>query len=262
MNGRERGATTAAWILASVVAPLAGHAQTSFTGTIEYRTSSARGITDTLVEAKKDSDVSFQLRGPGGEPGQSVGGVIYNAGTGVAYVLFPSNHAYVRLTRDDIHRLAEDIEARVVRHNPEAAQANTLSIVPTGAIRTIAGVRCEVDRVTGAERGRAITDEACIAKNIGLSPYDLPAEGLLAGRLGRTGWLAVVRQSLRGGRGVLELTRDGLGQESIALEAIRIDRHPPADGVFTPPSGYRAVTLREAFGQELLGGAGRGQAGS
>lgn len=248
-------------MLALALAPVAAQAQTSFTGTIEYRTSTARGATGMLVENNRDSEVSFEIRTPEGRPVQSVGGVIYDARTGVAYVLFPGNHAYVRLTRDDMRYLAHDIEARVAARNPEATRANTLSITPTGTSRTVAGVACQMYRVSGTERGRAIADEACIAKNVGLSPYDLPEQGLLTGPMGQTGWLAIVREALRGGRGVLELRRNGAGQASVALEATHIDHRPPADSLFAPPSTYRAVSLQEAIGEELPAPSGRGQSG-
>lgn len=210
-------------------------AQTGFTGTVTYENHSQDGTPSTLVEIQKGNKTRIEMGGGTAVTGSQGAGII-DRDAGTMTVIMPSQKAYMTFPRRPLDEAAMGKQSA----GDKTAFSNT------GKTKIVAGVPCEIYHGTVTRNGKAEEGDACIAKGVGLNPFDFI--GATDPRGGMSPEIAALRDLLKDGRGVLEATTYHNGTPTIELEAKQIDRSTPSNAAFIPPADYHVMQMPQGMG--------------
>jgi len=209
-------------------------AQTGFTGTVTYENHSQNGNASTLVEVQKGNKTRIEMGGT--TAGGSQGAGIIDRDAGTMTVIMPAQKTYMTFPQRPLDQAAMS----------KQSTGDKATFTNTGKTKIVAGVPCEIYHGTVLRNGKPEEGDACIAKGVGLNPFDFIGAPDLRG--GMSPEIAALRDLLKDGRGVLEATTYRNGQATVELEAKQIDRSTPSDAAFIPPADYHVMQVPQGMG--------------
>jgi hypothetical protein len=207
------------------------HAQTGFVGAISYLMNHHTGMMDTIVIATKGS----RSRTTGRE-----GPVIVDTDTHAVFILFRASRTYLQAPFDadtSPHRLMGAV--RMSAQDSEWTQS--FQVTKTGRVDTVAGVPCDVYRVTWrAPLNGPQAGEDCMAHGIGWVPRPHAQsvfDALLVSQAPME--TPAFADLVRNGMGIVKATKTTSRGTFVELIVFAIDRSVPDDSLFSLPAGYQ-----------------------
>jgi hypothetical protein len=223
-------------------------AQSGFNGVITFVNAGTEGKQDTFVQYTKGRKV--RLDGFGSHQGS----MIVDNDAKVMMMVDPEKKQYMTMTEDDAKQMQAmmgPMMEKMKQQQSEKAPAGKVSFTNTGKTETVAGVRCEVYKGEYVEEdGDKDEGEACVAPGVGFALDALTFNNPMVQR-GGAGYdrMQQFRDLVGGNKGILKAKSFRDGKVKTDMEAVKIERRPPPDDMFTPPAGYKEIRMADMMMQ-------------
>ena len=236
--------------------PSVARSQAGFEGTVTFVMRDKPGSKpDTIVQIVKGRSVRMNGLGGGGNGDRS--SMIIDGEKKRMIMIDDKEKSAMIMTQDQqeqMKAMAGGRGAAAAESRKKAAVAKPAanddigSIVKTGRTETVAGVRCEVYKVTSRAKSKMSDGEMCIADGVGFALFTAMANNPMFQNTRSSGWTEL--QKVAGnGKGLVKATATENGKRYVALEMIKAERKSVPASTFDPPAGYQVQDMSEMMGK-------------
>ena len=224
-------------------------AQTGFEGVITFRTTNkGDGTQGTMIQTTKGNKARWE----GMDNGKNI--MVFDGDAHTMMMIDPAKKTYMTITHADMDQMAAMMTPVADRGKDSKKDDDDfhVDLAKTGRTETVAGVTCEVWHGTSTRKGEEKKEgEACVAKGVGFSLYDLmlnnPMTKRMRGSMQES--MGKYKDMMSGGKGLLKMTSIESGKSTVDMEATKIEKKSVDDDAFKPPAGYTG----QSMGQMMQG---------